>query len=181
MIEQLAHFVTAHAHWAPLLLALVAFAEALIVIGTLVPGSATLVAVGAAAGALHLPLLPLLLGAMAGAVAGDTLSFFLGRHYGPRLLRAPRLEKRRRWIARGEKALSRWGDLAVFGGRLLPPTRALMPALAGTSTLPVWRFLLADVLSALVWAGLHLGAAAFLIHALLHGGWFGHWWTANAH
>ncbi len=173
MIAALAHFVTAHAHWAPLLLALVAFSEALLVVGTLVPGSATLVAVGAAAGALHLSLPPLVLGAMAGAVAGDTLSFFLGRHYGPRLLRSPRLEKRRRWIARGEKALSRWGDLAVFGGRLLPPTRALMPALAGTSTLPVWRFLLADVLSALVWAGLHLGAAAFLIHALVHGGWFG--------
>ncbi len=181
MIAALAHFITAHAHWAPLLLALVAFSEALVLIGTVVPGSMTLVAVGAAAGALHLPLLPLLLGAMAGAIAGDTLSFFLGRRYGPRLLQSPRLQKRRAWIVRGEAALSRWGDLAVFGGRLLPPTRALMPALAGSSQLPWWRFLLADVLAALVWASLHLGLAAFGVHALLHGGWFDHWWHAHAH
>ncbi|THD10793.1 hypothetical protein B1806_06695 [Metallibacterium scheffleri] len=179
MIHALAQFVLAHAHWAPLLLALVAFSEALVVVGTLVPGSATLVAVGAAAGALHLPLLPLLLGAMSGAVAGDTLSFFLGRHYGPRLLSSPRLDKRRVWIVRGEKALSRWGDLAVFGGRLLPPTRALIPAMAGTSVLPWWRFLIADVFAALVWAALHLGAAAFVTHALVHGGWFNTWWHAH--
>lgn len=170
MIGAISHFVLVHAHWAPLLLALVAFAEALVLIGTFVPGSATLVAVGSAAGALHLSLQPLVLGAMIGAIAGDTLSFFLGRHYGPRLLRSPRLEKHRAWIVRGEKMLARWGDLAVFAGRLLPPTRALMPALAGTSVLPLWRFLLADMLAALVWATLHLGVAAFIIHTLLHDG-----------
>ncbi len=173
MIADLAHFVVANAQWAPFLLALVAFSEALVLVGTLVPGSATLVAVGAAAGALHVPLVPLVIGAMVGAVAGDSLSFALGRHYGPPLLRSPRLHKHRLWVVRGEQALARWGDLAVFGGRLFPPTRALLPALAGTSVLPVWRFLVADMLSAFVWASLHLGVAAYAIHALHHAGWLG--------
>lgn len=179
VIHTISQFVLAHAHWAPALLALVAFAEALVLVGTFVPGSATLVAVGSAAGALHLALEPLVLGAMVGAIGGDTLSFFLGRHYGPRMLRSRRLEKHRDWIVRGEKMLARWGDLAVFAGRLLPPTRALMPALAGTSVLPFWRFLLADALAALVWATLHLGVAAFVIHALLHGGASGQGWLPH--
>ena len=56
--------------------------------------------------------------------------------------------------------------MAVFIGRQVPPLRALMPVLAGMSGLRTRRFLASDTLSAVVWAGLHLGLGAIIGHWL---------------
>lgn len=68
-----------HPYWILAVVCGVAFLESFFVIGVLMPGAIMLFALGALAGGLQLPQLPLLFFAAAGAVAGDVSSFFIGR------------------------------------------------------------------------------------------------------
>lgn len=95
--------------------------------------------------------LPLVLGlGYAGVVAGDLLIYGWGRRLGPRALRTPRI---RRFVtpkreARVRELFSRWGVLAVVVGRHTPGLRPVVFFLAGTERLALWKFALADALSA---------------------------------
>ena len=180
MIHSIGQFIIAHAFWAGPLVALVAMVEAVAVIGSFVPGSTILVIVGTGAGAAHLPIGPLIVWAVAGAVIGDTLSYGLGLRHGSRLLAMRPFAYRPQWTARARALLARRGDLAVFAGRLLPPLRALMPLLAGMSELSLARFLIADVAAALVWAVVHLASGALVGAFLVHGGNLHDLWHAIA-
>ena len=62
---------------------------------------------------------------------GDTVSFWLGRKFGPIL---PKI-----WTS-------------IFIGRFFGPLRAAVPLVAGMMHMSPWRFYLANVLSAVVWA-----------------------------
>ena len=55
-VQAVTDFVVLHPHWASLLVFLTAAAEAIAVIGSIVPGTAVLIGVGAVAGLGHLPL-----------------------------------------------------------------------------------------------------------------------------
>ncbi len=161
MIHEFVYFVTIHAVWAGPILGLVALIEALAVVGSFVPGSTILVAVGTAFGALHLSVLPLLPWAVIGAMLGDSSSFAMGRMHGSRILAMRPFHYRPNWTARGRDLLQQRGALAVIAGRLLPPLRALMPLLTGMSELSTTRFLLADFIASILWASLHLLPAAY--------------------
>jgi len=161
MIQEIVHYVTIHAAWAGPILGLVALVEALAVLGSFLPGSTILLAVGTAFGVLHLPVLPLLPWAVFGAMLGDGVSFLLGRRHGSRLLAMWPFHYRPDWTARGRDLLQRRGALAVIIGRLFPPLRALMPLLTGMSELSTTRFLLADFIASVLWASLHLLPAAY--------------------
>lgn len=166
LIEQVAHFILTYGFLAAPLVGVIAFAEGIAVVGSFVPGSTLLVAIATSAGSQHVSLAWLILWASLGAVAGDLLSYWLGRRHGSRMLAMRPFAYRPEWTARATDLLARRGDVAVFVGRQVPPLRALMPVLAGMSELSVRRFLIADAFSAVVWAGLHLGFGAILGHWL---------------
>ncbi|WP_216364128.1 phosphatidylglycerol lysyltransferase domain-containing protein [Subtercola boreus] len=97
------------------------------------------------------------LAAAVGAVVGDTAGYFIGRRFGVRLLavlarRFPdRFSPDR--IHRAIGVMNRWGALAVFGGRFVAFLRVIVGPLAGTLRMPYRRFLVANVLGAIVWSG----------------------------
>lgn len=144
----------------PLVLFVLAAAETAFVTGLVVPaGVATaLGAFLAAEGRLVLG--DVALGAGLGAVAGDSLGFWLGRRYGRALLSG---EGRLRSLARRQEpraaALFRRHPLyAVSLARVASFVRTLMPMLAGMSRLSYGRFLAYDLLGVAGWAALYLGA-----------------------
>lgn len=166
LVDHLAHLILNYGYLAAPLVGLIAFAEAIAVVGSFVPGSTLLVAIATSAGSNHVSLVGLIIWACVGAVAGDTLSYLLGRRHGARILAMRPFAYRPEWTRRATQLLEKRGDVAVFIGRLLPPLRALMPVLAGMSRLPVRRFLIADFFAALFWAGVHLGLGAAIGHWL---------------
>ncbi len=175
MIDHIVHFITAHAFWAGPLVFAVAFIEGLAVVGSFVPGSTMLVAIGTSAGAAQIGVTPLVIWAAIGAFAGDALSYALGMRHGSRIIAMRPFAYKPEWSRRAQEMLQRRGDLAIFGGRLFPPVRALMPLLAGMSRLPPWRFLLADGLACAAWATLHLAFGDLIGHALEPGGVLHDW------
>lgn len=95
---------------------------------------------------------------------GDQLYFHLGRHYGPRLLqRFPRMKPR---AARTLALLKRHNLLFIFALRFMYGLRTVGPLAIGMSRVGRVRFLVADLISALIWATLVAGAGYLFGQAL---------------
>ncbi|MFE2048052.1 DedA family protein [Streptomyces sp. NPDC059459] len=102
---------------------------------------------------------PLVLGvcASAGAVIGDSIGYAIGRKGGRQLL--ARLGRRfprhfsEGHIATAERSFQKWGMWAVFFGRFVALLRIFAGPLAGVLRMPYWKFLVANVLGGIVWAG----------------------------
>ncbi len=106
-------------------------------------------------------------GTVAAAIAGDTLAYATGRRLGrPWLERHP--EKVLRYLHRAEAFYERFGVGAVVVCRFIPWARVFVPVLAGVAKMPYPRFVVANVVGALVWgAGLTtMGWAAAQIPAV---------------
>ncbi len=135
-----------------LVIALLAFGEAAVFVGLVLPGETSLVLGGvlAAQGNLDLPLL-IAVGIVA-AVSGDQVGYAVGRWMGPGMRRS-RLGRRigaTQWD-RAEEVLARRGAVAVFVGRFVAVLRALVPGLAGAGRMPYRHFLPANAAGGTLW------------------------------
>jgi membrane protein DedA with SNARE-associated domain len=185
-------WIAQHPHFAGLAVFLIALAESLAVVGLLVPGVAMMFAAGALVGAGALAFEPICAYAVAGAIAGDGLSFWLGWHYRHRLNSLWPFTRHPGMIDGGVAFFRRYGGRSVLFGRFVGPVRAVIPLVAGMLAMPVRRFIAINVLSALLWGPAYLlpgmafgasvdlasqvtGRLAALLIALLAVLWFTAW------
>ncbi|HEY5835225.1 DedA family protein [Streptomyces sp.] len=97
------------------------------------------------------------LSAVIGAVVGDSIGYSIGHKGGRPLL--DRLGRRfpRHFspghIATAERSFQRWGVWAVFFGRFVALLRIFAGPLAGVLRMPYGRFLTANALGGILWAG----------------------------
>jgi membrane protein DedA with SNARE-associated domain len=95
--------------------------------------------------------------AVLGAIVGDSIGYAIGRKGGKPLF--DRLGRRfpshfgPEHLANAERSFERWGMWAVFFGRFVALLRMFAGPLAGALRMPYWKFLIANVLGALAWAG----------------------------
>ncbi|MGX9964330.1 DedA family protein [Roseomonas sp. F4] len=162
-------WVEANAAWAPVIAFGIAFIESLPLIGIFLPGSALLLGLGLLIGSGTVPVWPVLLATIFGAILGDALGFWLSRWLGPAFVRQHLPKRHRRIYGRGVLAFRRWGVWAVFIARFISPLRAVAPIIAGVTRMRQWRFQAANIGSALIWAPIVLipGTAAGHVMALL--------------
>ncbi len=140
--------------WAYLLVPALAFLETGAFVGLVVPGETAVVVGGVAAAGGHLSL-PLLIGLVwAGALAGDLVSFHLGRRLGRPFLEThgAKLHITPERRAHAERFFERHGGRAILLGRFVGVLRALTPFVAGTSGIALRRVLPYSVAGTLVWA-----------------------------
>ena len=151
-LDSIAEFIATYRYLAYLLIFAVAFWESIPVFGYFVPGSSLVVgaAILVPTGALNLG--PVLVLAGLGAVAGDIVSFLMGRRYGHALLGWGPLSRRASLVERAERFFSDHGGKAILIGRLTPPLRGILPAIGGMAGMDWRRFLVAAVIAALCWA-----------------------------
>src|SRR4051812_29223302 len=144
----------------PALFALV-FAESA---GVPVPGETALLTAGVLAGAGHLALPLVVVVAIAAAVTGDTLGYWLGRRGGRAALtrRGPFAGARARALGTGERFFTRHGAKTVFLGRFVPGVRVAAAVLAGAGAMPWPRFAVYNVCGAFVWASTVAGLASLV-------------------
>lgn len=138
--------------WLLAALFLTAFLESLALAGILVPGVAIIFAVAVLAGRVDVSWAAVLFWAGAGAIAGDCISFALGRRFKGRLDRLWPLNHFPGFIAKGEVFFHRHGGKSVVIGRFVGPIRPVIPLIAGAFMMPWRRFLAFNLTSALAWA-----------------------------
>lgn len=151
-LQQFLAWVNAHPNLALLLLFLASLLDAIFIVGAFVPAAIVLFAVGALVTLGSVGLWEAVIVAAAGAVAGDGMSFWLGRRYGNGLFASKFFAKYPEAIANSRRFFDRYGVQGVMLARFLGPMRALTPALAGASGQRTWVFLTADSIAALAWA-----------------------------
>ncbi|MFB7738632.1 DedA family protein [Streptomyces sp. NPDC056112] len=127
-------------------------------LGIPLPGEIVLVS-AALLSSQHAGINPVVLGVCAtvGAVVGDSIGYAIGRKGGRPLLawlgkKFPRHFSEGH-IATAERSFEKWGMWAVFFGRFVALLRIFAGPLAGVLHMPYWRFLVANVLGGICWAG----------------------------
>ena len=156
LFDQLLAWVSLHPVWAGLIVCLVAMAESLAIVGVIVPGVAMMFGIGALISAGALEFWPTLIWAVAGAVLGDGLSFFLGRHYQQQLRGFWPFSRHPEMLDQGVRFFQRYGGKSIVFGRFVGPVRAVVPLVAGMLGMSPARFLAANIGSALAWAPAYL-------------------------
>ena len=143
-IHHTADTLVAHNLHIPLffLLLFFAFAEAAAFIGFVLPGETALVIGGVLAHAGVWNVWIFLIAAIIAAIAGDSVGYEVGKHFGPRIKvnRFGRLVGEKRWRL-AEAIFDRYHGGAIFFGRAQALLRALVPALAGMHRVPYRTFL----------------------------------------
>ncbi len=163
LLDPVFNWITAHPHWAYLIVALIAFGESLAIVGLIVPGALLLFGVGALIGSGELALWPTLIAAAVGAILGDGISFWLGYHFRDQLANLWPFNRFPKLMAKGITFFKHHGGKSILFGRFIGPVRPIIPAVAGMMRMSVPKYISINLLSAMAWAPAYLLPAAFLV------------------
>src|SRR5262245_57945543 len=160
--------------WAYLLIATVIVLDRGAFVGLVVPGDLFLALGGIYAGRRDLSVVAVILVAFAAALAGESMSFWIGRRHGVGLIRhlplANRLEDK---LDGARDYFRRHGGKTVFIGRYVSVAGTFVPFAAGMSDMRYSVFVLFDAIAVAVWAtaitllGYFLNARVELVDTIL--------------
>ena len=145
-----------HPHYAGIVVLLIAVSESVAVLGTLVPGSIVMTAIGTLIGAGILPFYATILWAAAGAFAGDSASFIVGYILKDDIQNIWPFSRRKEWLRKGNIFFKRHGRKSIFAARFLGPLRAFVPITAGALHMKRSHFFITDAISAVLWAFVYM-------------------------
>ena len=155
-IQPYLDYFTAHPDWAIIIIFLIAFGEALLIIGLFVPSTAVLVGAGILVGTGHLPFWPVFLATSLGAIAGDQISYWAGRLFGEKLKTFWPLSLYPQLVARGEDFVRRHGGKSIALGRFVPGVKAVVPGIVGMLGMGQIYFASINFSSGVLWAAVHV-------------------------
>ncbi len=155
-LQPLTIWLNANPNWALLFTFLISFSESLAIIGSIIPGSVTMTAVGILAGSGVMRIDLTLLAAILGAIAGDGVSYVLGYTFRNSLANIWPFRYYPRWLNYGKDYFASHGGKSVLIGRFVGPLRSIIPMIAGMMHMNRWHFFLANIISAIGWSILYL-------------------------
>ncbi|MBS3958132.1 MAG: VTT domain-containing protein [Xanthomonadaceae bacterium] len=165
-------WISRHPLAAGVVIFLIAFLDALLIVGVAVPASPLLIAVGVLVGLGHIDPLYALACAAAGAFCGDGVSYLAGRRYGDSLRRRWPFSRYPEWLEHGDRSFRRHGMKSLIIGRFVGAVRPFIPAIAGMLRMPAPKYIAATTFASLLWAlaflgpGWLLGASLDLVAAV---------------
>lgn len=151
-LDAVVAWITAHPVAAGAVIFAIAFCDALVVAGIVVPALPLLFAVGALVGLGHVNGPYAILCAAAGAFAGDALSYWIGRRWGRQLRSRWPFSRYPDWLDRGESLFRRRGVQSIFIARFVGAVRPFVPAIAGMLHMPLRRYALPSAIACVLWA-----------------------------
>lgn len=155
-LQPLTTWVYNHPEWALLLTFIISMGESLAFIGSIIPGTVTMTAIGILAGSGAMRVDLTLLAATLGAIIGDGLSYSLGRIFSDRLGNMWPFARYPKWLDYGKEYFTRHGGKSVLIGRFTGPLRSIIPIIAGIMGMNRLHFFIANVTSAIGWAFLYV-------------------------
>jgi membrane protein DedA with SNARE-associated domain/membrane-associated phospholipid phosphatase len=142
--------------WTYALVGVLAFLETGAFVGLLAPGETTVIVGGVVAGQGEVDIVPLVGLVWTCCVLGDLTSYAIGRRLGREFLvrHGPKLRIGPDRLERVESYFREHGGKTILVGRFIGLVRALAPFIAGSSGLPLKRFLPFSVIGCGLWASL---------------------------
>jgi membrane-associated protein len=133
-----------------------------------VPGSTIILALSALIPGGELQLWGVLAAAIAGAALGDGSAYWAGHRSQRAILGAWPMSGYPAVMAQSEAFFHRWGALAVFFARFVPPIRAFVPVTAGALGMAPARFYGVNIPAVFAWALAHVLPGVLAVTALHH-------------
>jgi membrane-associated protein len=157
-----------------LLVFLIIFAETGLVVTPFLPGDSLLFALGAFAvrpeSPANLPLLVVLL--LVAAVAGDAVNYSIGYRVGPAVFRSEgSWFFNKKHLLRAQAFYEKYGGKTIILARFIPIVRTFAPFVAGVGKMAYRRFAFYNVIGAVLWVGICVGAGCL----------FGNWEPVRQH
>ncbi|MBL8260506.1 MAG: VTT domain-containing protein [Candidatus Competibacteraceae bacterium] len=149
-------WIAANPGWVSAVIFISSAAESLTIVGVIIPGALIMFSFGALIGLGHLDFWSAYWWSASGAVLGDAISFWIGRVFTQGIRRVWPFNKHPEMIARSEDFFRKHGGKGVLFGRFFGPVRGTIPTVAGMMDM-TWRdFMIANVVSAILWAPAYL-------------------------
>jgi membrane protein DedA with SNARE-associated domain/membrane-associated phospholipid phosphatase len=165
-IQPYLDYFALHPGWAIAVVFLIAFGEALLVIGLVVPSTAVLVGAGALVGTGKLEFWPVMIATAFGCILGDQVSYWAGRIFGDRLRTLWPLSAYPHLVTKGEEFIRAHGGKSIALGRFVPGVKAVVPGIAGMFGMGQVFFTSINVASGIAWTLVHLLPGVLLGQAL---------------
>jgi membrane-associated protein len=155
--KHLTELVADYHLWVYAILFLIIFCETGLVVTPFLPGDSLLFAVGALAavdqtGTLNATLIWLLL--TFAAVLGNEVNFRIGRAIGPRAFSGGLRWLKQDYLIRTQQFYEKHGGKTIILARFVPIIRTFAPFVAGVGAMTYGKFLLYNIVGAVLWVGL---------------------------
>jgi membrane-associated protein len=149
--EHLTSIIAQYGTWTYAILFGIIFVETGLVVMPFLPGDSLLFAAGAFAsrGTLNPIVLTVLLSIA--AVIGDTVNYWIGRYFGPRVFRTDSKLLNKKHLDRAQDFYNRHGGKAIVMARFVPIVRTFAPFVAGVGAMNYPRFLFYNVFGGVLW------------------------------
>src|SRR5690606_9648342 len=134
----------------------IAFCDAVIILGAIVPALPLMIAVGVLIGMGELSGPYAVACATLGAFAGDGLSYWVGRRWGERLRGVWPFSRYPQLLERGELLFRRNAFKSILVARYVGAIRPFVPAIADMAHMPLARYAQSSGIACLSWAVLFL-------------------------
>lgn len=149
-------WIAAHPVLAGAAIFAIAFCDAVIILGAIVPALPLMIAVGVLIGMGELSGPYAVACATLGAFAGDGISYWVGRRWGDRLRGVWPFSRYPQLLDRGEVLFRRNAFKSILIARYVGAIRPFVPAIAGMANMPFPRYLKASGVACVSWAVLFL-------------------------
>ncbi len=155
-IQSMINELQNHQEWIAFAVFLISFIESLAIAGVIVPGVTLLFMAAMVAGGGALSLEASLFWAFLGAIAGDGLSFAIGRRFSASITSVWPISRYPRLLDSGKQFFEKHGGKSILIGRFVGPIRPILPLIAGMLHMQPKRFLIFNIVSAIGWAPLYI-------------------------
>lgn len=157
----LSEIIREYGVWAYLILFLIIFVETGLVVMPFLPGDSLLFAAGAFAapqilangesvpGPFNIIYLTLLL--FIAAFLGDTLNYYIGDYFGPKVFRRDYKFLKREHLLKTQSFYEKHGAKTIIIARFIPIIRTFAPFIAGVGTMKYSRFLAYNIVGGFLW------------------------------
>lgn len=147
------------------LVVLIVFAETGLFFGFFLPGDYLLFLAGlfCALGKIDVHILTMYFGILAAGIGGNFAGYWFGHRTGPMLFkRKDSLLFKRKYVIMAEEFYQKYGGTALIIGRFVPIVRTFAPIFAGVVKLNFRKFVLFNILGAVLWVSVMTLSGYFL-------------------
>lgn len=133
------------------ILFLIVFAETGFVLAPFLPGDSLLFTVGmfSSMGSIKIQIIFFII--WLASFLGDNVNYWVGYHFGKKLVSHPRIPLNQQHIDRTEEFFKNHGKKAIIISRFLPIIRTFAPFVAGVSRIEYKKFLLLSLIGGFCW------------------------------
>jgi membrane-associated protein len=149
--KHLGELISQYGVWTYAILFVIIFIETGLVVMPILPGDSLLFAAGmfASLGNLNVALLIVLL--IVAAILGDTLNYHIGKFIGPKVFSIKSRWIKQEHLIKAQNFYEKHGAKTIIIARFVPIVRTFAPFVAGIGTMQYRKFIVYNIVGALVW------------------------------